>query len=167
MKVGVVGLGGPGVTVVPSVTEKDDGKGVAHFTTVQQTPTLYFVRPAKDVFANFLRKIRPEKLAYKITRFKNVRLQDIGFRRAREKPEKVKEFLTKRLKAALGDRYDPVALTPPYNPWDQRLCLVPDADFLEVMKAGKASVVTDHIERFDKGGIQLKSGQPPADENIG
>src|SRR3546814_9701531 len=68
-------------------------------------------------------------------------------------------FLTKRLKAALGDRYDPVAFTPPYNPWDQRLCLVPDADFFEAMKAGKASVVTDHIERFDKGGIQLKSGQ--------
>src|SRR3546814_11755461 len=65
-------------------------------------------------------------------------------------------FLTKRLKAALGDRYDPVAFTPPYNPWDQRLCLVPDADFFEAMKAGKASVVTDHIERFDKGGIQLK-----------
>src|SRR3546814_2401136 len=64
--------------------------------------------------------------------------------------------ISKRLKAALGDRYDPVAFTPPYNPWDQRLCLVPDADFFEAMKAGKASVVTDHIERFDKGGIQLK-----------
>src|SRR3546814_2796875 len=103
--------------------------------------------------------------SYKITRFKNVRLQDIGFRRAREKPEKVKLFLTKRLKAALGDRYDPVAFTPPYNPWDQRLCLVPDADFFEAMTAGKASVVTDHIERFDKGGIHLKSG-PHLDADI-
>ena len=92
-------------------------------------------------------------------RFKNIRLQDIVFRRAREKPEKVADFLTKKLKQALGDRYDPVAFTPPYNPWDQRLCLVPDADFFEAMKAGKASVVTDHIERFDKTGIQLKSGQ--------
>src|SRR3546814_2133076 len=158
-KVVVIGSGATAVTIVPSMTEKGDGKGATHVTMLQSTPTWYFIRPAKDVFANFLRKILPEKLVYKITRFKNVRLQDIGFRRAREKPEKVKEFLTKRLKAALGDRYDPVAFTPPYNPWDQRLCLVPDADFFEAMKAGKASVVTDHIERFDKGGIQLKSGQ--------
>ena len=98
-------------------------------------------------------------LAYKITRFKNVRLQDIAFKRAREKPEKVKEFLTKKLKESLGDRYDADAFTPPYNPWDQRLCLVPDADFFEAMKADKASVVTDHIERFDATGIQLKSGK--------
>src|SRR3546814_6200670 len=101
----------------------------------------------------------PEKLAYKITRFKNVRLQDIAFRRAREKPEKVKEFLTNKLKANLGDHYDAEAFTPPYNPWEQRLCLVPDADFFEAMKAGKASVVTDHIEKFDAAGIQLKSGK--------
>src|SRR3546814_10482418 len=124
---------------------------------LQRTPTWYAIRPAKDALANFLRKILPEKLAYRITRFKNIRLQDIVFRRAREKPEKVADFLTKKLKEALGDRYDPVAFTPPYNPWEQRLCLVPDADFFEAMKADKASVVTDHIERFDKSGIQLKS----------
>src|SRR3546814_825712 len=140
-KVVVIGSGATAVTIVPSMTEKGDGKGAAHVTMLQRTPTWYFIRPAKDAFANVLRKILPEKLAYRITRFKNVRLQDIGFRRAREKPEKVKLFLTKRLKAALGDRYDPVAFTPPYNPWDQRLCLVPDADFFEAMKAGKASVV--------------------------
>jgi cation diffusion facilitator CzcD-associated flavoprotein CzcO len=63
------------------------------------------------------------------------------------------------LKAALGDRYDATAFTPPYNPWEQRLCLVPDADFFEAMKADKASVVTDHIERFDATGVQLKSGK--------
>ncbi len=164
-KVVVIGSGATAVTIVPSMTEKGDGKGAAHVTMLQRTPTWYFIRPAKDGFANFLRKILPEKLAYKITRFKNVRLQDIGFRRAREKPEKVKEFLTKRLKAALGDRYDPVAFTPPYNPWDQRLCLVPDADFFEAMRAGHASVVTDHIERFDRTGIQLKSG-PHLDADI-
>src|SRR3546814_8343143 len=137
------------------MTEKGDGKGAAHVTMLQRTPTWYFIRPAKDGFANFLRKILPEKLAYKITRFKNVRLQDIGFRRAREKPEKVKEFLTKRLKAALGDRYDPVAFTPPYNPWDQRLCLVPDADFFEAMKAGKASVRSE--EQTEEHTSELQS----------
>ena len=158
-KVVVIGSGATAVTIVPSMTEKGDGKGAAHVTMLQRTPTWYFIRPAKDGFANFLRKVLPEELAYKITRFKNVRLQDISFRRARTQPQKVKDFLTKRLKAALGDRYDEKAFTPPYNPWEQRLCLVPDADFFEAMKADKASVVTDHIERFDKTGIQLKSGQ--------
>lgn len=153
-KVVVIGSGATAVTIVPSMADK-----AAHVTMLQRTPTWYAIRPAKDGFANFLRKILPEKTAYRLTRFKNIRLQDIVFRRAREKPEKVAEFLTKKLKQALGDRYDPVAFTPPYNPWDQRLCLVPDADFFEAMKAGKASVVTDHIERFDKTGIQLKSGQ--------
>jgi monooxygenase len=153
-KIVVIGSGATAVTIVPSMADK-----AAHVTMLQRTPTWYFIRPAKDAFANFLRKVLPEKLAYKITRFKNVKLQDIGFRRAREKPEKVKDFLTKKLKDALGDRYDEQAFTPPYNPWDQRLCLVPDADFFNAMKADKASVVTDHIERFDATGIQLKSGQ--------
>ena len=153
-KVVVIGSGATAVTIVPSMADK-----AAHVTMLQRTPTWYAIRPAKDGFANFLRKVLPEKTAYRLTRFKNIRLQDIVFRRAREKPEKVADFLTKKLKQALGDRYDPVAFTPPYNPWDQRLCLVPDADFFEAMKAGKASVVTDHIERFDKTGILLKSGQ--------
>ncbi|MDX8357685.1 NAD(P)/FAD-dependent oxidoreductase [Sphingopyxis terrae] len=153
-KVVVIGSGATAVTIVPSMADK-----AAHVTMLQRTPTWYAIRPAKDGFANFLRKVLPEKTAYRLTRFKNIRLQDIVFRRAREKPEKVADFLTKKLKQALGDRYDPVAFTPPYNPWDQRLCLVPDGDFFEAMKAGKASVVTDHIERFDKTGIQLKSGQ--------
>lgn len=153
-KVVVIGSGATAVTIVPSMADK-----AAHVTMLQRTPTWYFIRPAKDAFANFLRKVLPEKLAYKITRFKNVKLQDIGFRRAREKPEKVKDFLTKKLKDALGDRYDEQAFTPPYNPWDQRLCLVPDADFFNAMKADKASVVTDHIERFDATGIQLTSGR--------
>ncbi|XVJ64459.1 MAG: NAD(P)/FAD-dependent oxidoreductase [Sphingopyxis sp.] len=152
-KVVVIGSGATAVTIVPSMKE------AAHVTMLQRTPTWYFIRPAKDGFANFLRKFLPEKLAYKITRFKNVRLQDIAFRRAREKPEKVKDYLTNKLKASLGDRYDAKAFTPPYDPWDQRLCLVPDADLFEAMKAGKASVVTDHIEKFDATGIQLKSGQ--------
>lgn len=153
-KIVVIGSGATAVTIVPSMADK-----AAHVTMLQRTPTWYFIRPAKDAFANFLRKVLPEKLAYKITRFKNVKLQDIGFRRAREKPEKVREFLTKKLKDALGDRYDEQAFTPPYNPWDQRLCLVPDADFFNAMKADKASVVTDHIERFDATGIQLTSGR--------
>src|SRR3546814_16977664 len=115
-------------------------KEAAHVTMLQRTPTWYFIRPAKDGFANFLRKILPEKLAYRITRFKNVRLQDIGFRRAREKPQKVKEFLTNKLKASLGDPSAAEAFTPPYNPSEPRPCPVPHAYSSNAFKAGNTSV---------------------------
>lgn len=153
-RVVVIGSGATAVTIVPSMADT-----AAHVTMLQRTPTWYGIRPARDAIANFLRKILPEELAYRITRFKNVRLQNLVFKRARTQPEKVKQFLTKRIKAALGDKYDEKAFTPPYNPWDQRLCLVPDADLFEAIKAGKASVVTDHIDRFDATGIKLKSGK--------
>lgn len=153
-RVVVIGSGATAVTIVPSMADK-----AAHVTMLQRTPTWYGIRPAKDGIANFLRKVLPAELAYRITRFKNVRLQNLVFKKARTQPEKVKQFLTKRIKAALGDKYDEKAFTPPYNPWDQRLCLVPDADLFEAIRAGKASVVTDHIDRFDATGIRLKSGQ--------
>lgn len=153
-KVVVIGSGATAVTIVPSMA-RDAG----HVTMLQRTPTWMFTRPAKDGLANFLRRILPDELAYRITRYKNVTLQDLGFRKARNKPEKFKEFLTKKIKKELGDHYDAEAFTPPYNPWEQRLCLVPDADLFHAMKAGKASIVTDHIDRFDKSGITLKSGK--------
>lgn len=153
-RVVVIGSGATAVTIVPSMAAK-----AAHVTMLQRTPTWYGIRPARDAIANFLRKILPEELAYRITRWKNVRLQNLVFKRAKTKPEQVKQFLTKRIKEALGDKYDEKAFTPPYDPWDQRLCLVPDADLFEAIKAGKASVVTDHIDRFDATGIKLKSGK--------
>ena len=152
-KVVVIGSGATAVTIVPSMADKAE-----HVTMLQRTPTWMFARPAKDGIANFLRKILPEGIAYSITRFKNITLQDWAFKRARQKPEKVKAMLSGGVKKALGDAYDAEAFTPPYNPWDQRICLVPDSDLFEAMKAGKASVVTDHIESFEKGGVRLKSG---------
>lgn len=154
-KVVVIGSGATAVTIVPSLARE----GAGHVTMLQRTPTWYGIRPAKDALANFLRKVLPEKTAYAITRWKNVFMQDWVFKMARNKPEKVKQALTKRTKKALGEKYDPVAFTPPYDPWDQRLCLVPDADMFEAIKAGKAEVVTDHIDRIDATGIQLKSGR--------
>ena len=151
----VIGSGATAATLVPAMTEQ----GAAHVTMLQRTPTWYAARPAKDRFANTLRRFLPEKVAYAITRFKNVRMQDYVFKTARSKPEKVREALTKMAQQHLGDRYDAAALTPPYNPWEQRLCLIPDADLFEAMKADKASIVTDHIERIDATGIQLKSGR--------
>lgn len=153
-KVVVVGSGATAVTIVPSMAEK-----AAKVTMLQRTPTWMFSRPAKDGIANFLRKVLPEKLAYKITRKKNIWMQDYAFKTARDKPEKVKDTLWKKIEKALGPGFDKDTFSPPYNPWEQRLCLVPDADLFEAMKAGKAEVVTGHIERFEKGGVRLTSGE--------
>lgn len=153
-RVVVIGSGATAVTLVPSLTDK-----AAHVTMLQRTPSWYATQPSRDRIANGLRKILPAKLAYRIIRFKNVRFQDLVFKRARSKPRQVRDFLTRQIKAALGDKYDARTFTPPYNPWEQRLCLVPDGDLFQAIKAGKASIVTDHVERFDATGIQLKSGK--------
>ena len=152
-KIVVIGSGATAVTIVPSMADK-----AAKVTMLQRTPTWMFSRPAKDGFANFLRKVLPEKLAYKITRFKNIRMQDYAFKVARNKPEKVKNDLYKRIEKALGKDYDKASFTPPYNPWEQRVCLVPDDDLFSAMNSGKAEIVTDHIEKFEAGGVRLKSG---------
>ena len=152
-KVVVIGSGATAVTIVPSMSDK-----ASHVTMLQRTPTWMGARPAKDKFANTLRSILPEGLAYKITRFKNIKMQDFTFKMARNKPEKMKKALHKAIEKALGPNYDKEAFTPPYDPWDQRLCLVPDDDLFEAMKAGKASVVTGHIEKFEKCGVRLTSG---------
>jgi cation diffusion facilitator CzcD-associated flavoprotein CzcO len=153
-KVVVIGSGATAVTIVPSMTDKAE-----HVTMLQRTPTWMAMRPAKDALANAIRKILPEKLAYKITRFKNIRMQDFTFKIARNKPEKVKESLYKAIEKELGPDYDKAAFTPPYDPWDQRLCLVPDGDMFTAIKAGKASITTGHIEAFEASGIRLKSGE--------
>jgi len=153
-KVVIVGSGATAVTILPAVARK-----AAHVTMLQRTPTWMGARPQKDVIANFLRRILPEKLAYRITRFKNIRMHRFVFRRARSKPEKVAAFLTRKAQKALGPAWNEKDFVPPYNPWEQRLCLVPDGDLFEAVKSGRASIVTDHIERFDRTGIALRSGK--------
>ncbi|MFM7403540.1 MAG: flavin-containing monooxygenase [Erythrobacter sp.] len=155
----VIGSGATAVTIVPAMARE-----AAQVTMLQRTPTWMFTRPAKDWIANTLRKFLPSGLAYRITRFKNIKMQDISFRMARDKPQKVKDALYKKIEKALGPGYDKDAFTPPYNPWEQRLCLVPDEDLFTAMKAGKAAVVTGHIAKFEKGGVRLTDGKfLPAD----
>jgi cation diffusion facilitator CzcD-associated flavoprotein CzcO len=154
-KVVVIGSGATAVTIVPAMALS----GAEHVTMLQRTPTWMASRPARDAIANGLRKFLPEKVAYAITRAKNIFFQDLMFKRARSHPEKVKEFLEGQLRQNLGANYNPADFTPPYNPWEQRLCLVPDADFFQAMNQGKAAVVTDQIDSFDATGIKLKSGK--------
>lgn len=153
-KVVVIGSGATAVTIVPSMADK-----AAHVTMLQRTPTWMFSRPAKDRLANLLRDLLPEKLAYRITRFKNIKMQDFSFKLARNKPQKVKDALHKRIRKIMGADFDLTPFTPPYNPWDQRLCLVPDDDLFDAIKCGKASVVTGRISRFVKNGVELDNGE--------
>lgn len=154
-KVVVIGSGATAVTIVPAMAHA----GAAHVTQLQRTPTYMVSRPARDAIANTLRKFLPEKVAYAITRFKNITMQDLMFKRVRKNPEKAREFLLGETARNLGPNYNETDFVPPYNPWEQRLCLVPDADFFEAINQGKASVVTDHIDSFDATGIKLKSGK--------
>jgi cation diffusion facilitator CzcD-associated flavoprotein CzcO len=153
-KVVVIGSGATAVTIVPAMANK-----AAHVTMLQRTPTWMFSRPAKDALANFLRKVLPEQLAYRITRWKNIKMQDFSFKLARNNPQKVKDGLHKRIRKSMGRDYDLTPFTPPYNPWEQRLCLVPDDDLFAAIKRGNASVVTGRIRRFVKGGVELESGE--------
>ena len=146
----VIGSGATAVTIVPSMANT-----AAKVTMLQRTPTWMFSRPAKDRVANFLRKVLPEKVAYAITRWKNIKLQDFSFKMARRKPKKMAALLHKRIRKTMGEDYDLAAFTPPYDPWDQRLCLIPDDDLFSAIKRGKAEIVTGHIKAFEKGGVRL------------
>ncbi|HLZ75331.1 NAD(P)/FAD-dependent oxidoreductase [Phenylobacterium sp.] len=150
----VIGSGATAVTVVPAMA------GTAgHVTMLQRSPTYVVSRPAEDAMANRLRKALPAKLAYHLIRWRNVLFGMWFFRLARNKPDAVKKNIIDMVRAQLGPDYDVGKhFTPTYNPWDQRLCLVPDADLFEAIKAGRASVVTDHIESFTEDGIKLRSG---------
>ncbi len=155
-KVVVIGSGATAVTIVPAMATS----GVGHVTMLQRSPTYYVSRPAKDGFANVLRKILPGGLAYAITRFKNTGMQQFFYNMTQTKPEKAREKLIDLVAKELPPGYDVATdFTPSYNPWEQRLCLVPDSDLFEAIKAGTADVVTDEIDRFTPTGIALKSGK--------
>ncbi|MAI92046.1 NAD(P)/FAD-dependent oxidoreductase [Ponticaulis sp.] len=154
-KVVIIGSGATAVTLVPEMA-----KHAEHVTMLQRSPTYMFSRPAEDKVANSLRKYLPEKLAYTMTRWKNVLMQMFFFNMAQKEPEKIKQRLIGAVKQQLGPDFDVEKhFTPSYNPWDQRLCLVPDNDLFDSIREGSASIVTDHIDHFDQAGIVLKSGE--------
>ncbi|PWR18416.1 flavin-containing monooxygenase [Zavarzinia aquatilis] len=154
-KVVIIGSGATAVTLVPEMA-----KTAAHVTMLQRSPTYVISRPGEDKLANTLRKYLPARLAYGITRWKNVGLGMLFFQLSRRRPEKVKQQIIGLIRRQLGPDFDVEKhFTPAYKPWDQRVCLVPDGDLFKMLRAGKASVVTDHIESFTEKGIRLKSGE--------
>ena len=159
-RVVVIGSGATAVTLIPEIA-----RTAASTTMLQRSPTYVVSRPAADPIADWLRNHLPAKLAYSLVRLKNVSLGMLFFNMARKRPEKVKAQLLGMVRQHLGPDYDvDTHFTPRYNPWDQRLCLVPDADLFEAIKAGRADVVTDTVETFTATGIRLASGKElPAD----
>ena len=154
-RVVVIGSGATAVTLVPEMA-----KTAAQVTMLQRSPTYVVSRPSEDAVANWLRAKLPAKAAYGITRWKNVLMGMFFYRLARKRPEKVKMRMVEMVREALGPDYDVgTHFTPSYNPWDQRVCLVPDADLFAAIREGAAEVVTGRIERFDRDGIVLTDGR--------
>ena len=154
-RVVVIGSGATAVTVVPAMAEN-----AAHVTMLQRTPTWMVARPDTDALANTLRRFLPDRLAYSLTRTKNTLMQQFVYRKTRTDPEQIRRKLLEGVRAAVGPDVDVDRhFTPDYNPWDQRLCLVPNGDFFRAVREGRASVVTDTIETVTETGIQLTSGE--------
>ena len=152
-RVVVIGSGATAVTIVPIMAET-----ARHVIMLQRTPSYVYDIPARDAFANLLRRILPSKWAYGLIRWRNVIYNLVSFNWIRKNPARAKDMLLKAISRNLPRNVVAEHFTPNYNPWDQRICAVPDGDLFDAINQKRASVVTDHIERFTQTGIQLKSG---------
>ena len=153
-RVVVIGSGATAVTLVPAMAETAE-----HVTMLQRSPSYIVSLPAEDPIANFVRRLLPAKLAYSIVRWKNVLITMLVFQLSRRRPRFVKALIRKGVERQLPPGYDiDTHFKPRYNPWDQRMCLVPDGDLFESICDGRASIVTDQIETFTETGLKLASG---------
>lgn len=151
----VIGSGATAVTLVPALA-----KTAAHVTMLQRSPTYVISKPEQDRIANFLRRIMPAMWAYRLSRWKNVGFMTYIYQLSQRFPNFVKKRLIRKARKRLGTDFDvDTHFTPRYRPWEQRMCLIPDADMFVAIKSGRAGVVTDEIETFTEHGILLKSGK--------
>jgi monooxygenase len=154
-RVVVIGSGATAVTLVPAMAER----GAGHVTMLQRSPTYVLSLPGRDPLATRLRRL-PEKVSYPIVRWKSILVATGFYQLARWRPQVVKNLIRKQTAAQLPEGVDvDVHFKPAYNPWDQRLCFVPNGDLFKALRAGTASVVTDHVERFTETGVLLRSGE--------
>jgi cation diffusion facilitator CzcD-associated flavoprotein CzcO len=153
-RVVVIGSGATAVTLIPSMADK-----AAHVTMLQRSPSYVLSLPAKDPIANGLRRVLPDETAYRITRRINILRQRLVYSISQRHPRLVRRLIRTLTKRQLPAGY-PVDthFKPSYNPWDERLCSVPNGDLFKAIRDGKASVVTDRIARFTKRGLLLESG---------
>jgi monooxygenase len=153
-RVVVIGSGATAVTLVPAMASV-----AAHVTMLQRSPSYVVTLPGEDPIAKLLRRVLPARASYPIVRWKNVLLTMLSFQLSRRKPALVKSLVRKGAQRRLPWGYDiDTHFKPHYDPWDQRLCVVPDGDLFEAISAGRASVVTDQIDTFTETGLRLHSG---------
>ncbi|WP_011301269.1 flavin-containing monooxygenase [Cupriavidus necator] len=150
----VIGSGATAVTLVPSMAGK-----ASHVTMLQRSPSYVFSVPAYDKISAVLQKMLPASWVFGLARWRNIRLQRFIYRAARRWPQRVRAWLLSHVEQQLGHGADLRHFSPEYNPWDQRLCAVPDGDLFKAIREGKASVVTDQIDTFTETGVRLKSGR--------
>ncbi len=154
-RVVVIGSGATAITLVPELA-----KQAAHVTMLQRSPSYVVALPEEDGIANWLRGHLPAKIAYGITRWKNVLLGLCFFWLSRRYPEAIKRLIVNGVRKQVGPDCDvETHFTPHYNPWDQRMCLAPNGDLFEAIRERRATVVTDHIETFTEQGLKLRSGR--------
>ncbi|MEZ5572608.1 MAG: NAD(P)/FAD-dependent oxidoreductase [Halioglobus sp.] len=158
----VIGSGATAITLVPELA-----KDTAHTVMLQRSPTYIASLPKEDPVATQLSRFLPGSWVYRLTRWKQVLFSIFVYRLSRRRPAQMKAFLLNKVREALGDDYDiKTHFTPSYNPWDQRLCAVPEGDMFTAIREKRAEVVTDHIERFTAHGIRLQSGKELAADII-
>ena len=151
----VIGSGATAITLVPAMA-----KSAKHVTMLQRSPTYVISSPSTDKLATKIERFLPEKMAYMVTRWKNVLAQMILYRMSKRWPDYIRDKLIHWTKLQLGKDFDvDVHFSPSYKPWDQRLCLVPNGDLFKSLRKGSSSIVTDHIDHFYDKGIRLKSGK--------
>ncbi|MFD9903028.1 flavin-containing monooxygenase [Streptomyces sp. NPDC059063] len=151
----VIGSGATAITLIPAMARTAD-----HITMLQRSPSYVFSVPAQDALANALRKLVGHRRAHHIVRRKNIMFTRGVYKASRRMPHLMRRLLIANVRRQLPRHFDVAThFTPRYDPWDQRLCVVPDGDLFKAITAGRASVVTDHIDRFTQSGIRLKSGQ--------
>jgi monooxygenase len=154
-RVVVIGSGATAVTLVPELS-----KQAAHVTMLQRSPSYIVSRPAIDTIAQSMRRLLPERPAHFLARWKNILIASSFYTLSRRAPRRIKKLIVDGVRKELGPEYDvETHFTPDYDPWDQRLCFVPDSDLFEAITDGRASVVTGHIETFTPAGIRLRSGE--------
>ena len=150
----VIGSGATAVTLVPALAES-----AAHVTMLQRSPTYIVSLPSRDGVAEWLRRRLPKKAAYHLVRVKNVALMTLSYQLSRRRPSLMKSLIRAGARRQLPDGYDvDMHFKPGYDPWDQRLCVVPDGDLFATVSAGKATIVTDQVQTFTERGVSLRGG---------
>jgi monooxygenase len=153
-RVVIIGSGATAITLVPAMAP-----AAAQVTMLQRSPSYIVSLPSVDPLANLARRLLPEKLAYHLVRWKNVGLMTLSFQLSRRRPRLMKALIRRGARSLLPDGYDVDRhFAPRYDPWDQRLCIAPDADLFHALSDGSAAIVTDTIETFTERGITLTSG---------